>query len=186
MHTACFHCGLPVPPGSSFRVEIDGAQQPMCCAGCAAVASLITGSGLAGYYRHRDATAVGPADTGAGAREYAVFDDPAAQSGFVADEAGGVQRVELAVGGVSCAACTWLIEHHLQRQPGVVGVNVNLAEQRASVRLRSDDLALSELMGHIRELGYSPHPYLGSARQQNTQTEQRAALRRMGLAGIVQ
>ena len=186
MHTACFHCGLPVPPGSDFHVEIDGARQPMCCAGCAAVASLITGSGLAGYYRHRDATAPGPADTGAGAREYAVFDDPAAQSGFVVDEAPGVQRVELAVGGVSCAACTWLIEHHLQRQPGVLGVNVNLAEQRASVRLHPDELALSELMGHIRELGYNPHPFLGSARQQNTQTEQRAALRRMGLAGIVQ
>ncbi|MEW6332201.1 MAG: heavy metal translocating P-type ATPase metal-binding domain-containing protein, partial [Pseudomonadota bacterium] len=29
--TECFHCGLPVPPGSHFRVDIDGAARPMCC-----------------------------------------------------------------------------------------------------------------------------------------------------------
>lgn len=182
----CYHCGLTIAPGSDFQVDIDGESRPMCCAGCAAVASLISGSGLAGYYRHRDSNPGAPADTGSGALEYAVFDDPAAQSGFVRDEEAGVQRVELAIGGVSCAACTWLIEHHLQRQPGVLATSVSLTEQRASVRFRPGEMPLSELMGHVRELGYSPHPYLGSSNREITRKEQRAALRRMGFAGIVQ
>lgn len=186
MPTACFHCGLPVPPDGRWRVEIDGEARPMCCAGCAAVANLIAGSGLAGYYRHRDASAAGPADPGAGAREYTVFDDPAAQTGFVVDQADGVRRVELAIGGVTCAACTWLIEHHLQRLPGVLEVGVNLAEQRASVRMKADELPLSELMARIRELGYTPHPFLGSTRHDDARAENRTALKRMGLAGIVQ
>ncbi len=186
MSVCCYHCGLTVPPGSDFSVTIDGVPQAMCCAGCAAVASLISGSGLAGYYRHRDASALAPADIGSGAGEYTVFDDPAAQTGFVRDEAPGVQRVELAVGGVSCAACTWLIEHHLQRQPGVLEASVSLTEQRASVQFRPEELPLSELMGHVRELGYTPNPYLGSASRETTRNERRRALRRMGLAGIVQ
>ena len=79
MTEPCFHCGLPVPAGASFRVEIDGQMREMCCTGCAAVASLIAGSGLAGYYRHRDSTAAEPADAGSGRAEYAVYDAEDAQ-----------------------------------------------------------------------------------------------------------
>jgi Cu2+-exporting ATPase len=186
MAATCFHCGLPVPAGSDFRVDIDGEPRAMCCAGCAAVASLIAGSGLGGYYRHRDAAAAGPADTGAGAGEYAVFDAPDAQADFVVREDDGSCRAQLAIDGINCAACTWLIEHHLQRQPGVSAVSVNLAEQRASIRWRSEELPLSRLMGSIRELGYRPHPYLASQRLQAQRAEGRTALRRMGVAGIVQ
>ena len=186
MTAACFHCGLPVPAGSDFHVEIDGTTRQMCCAGCAAVASLIAGSGLAGYYRHRDSTAAEPADAGSGRAEYAVFDAEDAQGDFVVREPDGFCRAQFAVDGIHCAACTWLIEHHLQRQPGVAEVSVNLAEQRASVRWRIDQLPLSELMAGIRALGYRPHPFLGSARLQAQRLENRSALRRMGLAGIVQ
>jgi Cu2+-exporting ATPase len=182
----CFHCGLPVPPGSRFSADIEGESRAMCCAGCAAVASLIAGSGLAGYYRHRDAAAAGPADAGAGAAEYAVFDAEDAQGDFVLQEQDGYCRAQLAIDGINCAACTWLIEHHLQRQPGVAAVSVNLAEQRASVRWRRDVLPLSRLMGSIRELGYRPYPFLASGRVQAQRAENRIALKRMGLAGIVQ
>ncbi len=186
MTVACFHCGLPVPSGSRYHADIDGESRAMCCAGCAAVASLIAGSGLAGYYRHRDAAAAGPADAGAGAAEYAVFDAEDAQGDFVLREDGGYCRAQLAIDGINCAACTWLIEHHLQRQPGVAAVSVNLAEQRASVRWRPGELPLSQLMGSIRELGYRPYPFLASGRAETQRAENRSALKRMGLAGIVQ
>jgi Cu2+-exporting ATPase len=186
MTAACFHCGLPVPPGSQFRADINGESRAMCCAGCAAVASLIAGSGLSGYYRHRDAAAAAPADAGAGAAEYAVFDADDAQGDFVLQEDDGYCRAQLAIDGINCAACTWLIEHHLQRQPGVSAVSVNLAEQRASVRWRRDELPLSRLMGSIRELGYRPYPFLASGRVLAQRAENRSALKRMGVAGIVQ
>ncbi|HQY68971.1 MAG TPA: heavy metal translocating P-type ATPase [Pseudomonadales bacterium] len=186
MTVACFHCGLPVPPGSRFLADIDGESRAMCCAGCAAVASLIAGSGLAGYYRHRDTAAAAPADAGAGAAEYAVFDAEDAQGDFVLHEDDGYCRAQLAIDGINCAACTWLIEHHLQRQPGVAAISVNLAEQRASVRWRPGELPLSQLMGRIRELGYRPYPFLASGRAETQRAENRSALKRMGLAGIVQ
>ena len=54
---ACFHCGQPVPPGSDYPVEIDGAARPMCCRGCQAVAQAIVDGGLEDYYRHRTESA---------------------------------------------------------------------------------------------------------------------------------
>ena len=42
----CFHCGLPVPSGADYSVDIDGQQQPMCCRGCQAVAKAIVAGGL--------------------------------------------------------------------------------------------------------------------------------------------
>jgi len=32
--TSCFHCGLEVAPGSSWRTEVLGETRDFCCAGC--------------------------------------------------------------------------------------------------------------------------------------------------------
>ncbi len=182
----CFHCGLPVDPGSDLSVSIEGKARPMCCSGCAAVAALIAGSGLAGYYRHRDAPASVAADPGKGASDYSLFDLPDANADFVASDADGNSRAELAIDGIHCSACTWLLETDLARIPGVQRIDVNLAERRASLRWQSAQLPLSTVMGRIRALGYRPRPWIASARQQDTRAEGRALLRRMGVAGLVQ
>ena len=49
----CFHCGLPVPSQTRFRVVINGSEHRLCCHGCEAVAQAIVASGLTDYYRHR-------------------------------------------------------------------------------------------------------------------------------------
>ncbi|MBK8308741.1 MAG: cadmium-translocating P-type ATPase [Gammaproteobacteria bacterium] len=175
-----------MPPGSDFSVLIEQQPRRMCCAGCAAVATLIATGGLSGYYRHRDAPSAIAADTGSGAAEYALFDNPDAQAEFVATQTDGHCRAELAVDGIHCAACTWLLEHHLARRDGIDNISVNLSERRASVRWHPEVLPLSQLMAAIRELGYRPRPYLGSTRIQSERDENRRALRRLGVAGIVQ
>ena len=43
---SCFHCALPVPPGSHYSVVIEGKEQPMCCPGCQAVAQAIVDNNL--------------------------------------------------------------------------------------------------------------------------------------------
>jgi len=54
----CFHCGLPVPFGVRYVARVDGAERPMCCPGCCAVAQAITHAGLGYCYRYRTAKAV--------------------------------------------------------------------------------------------------------------------------------
>ena len=51
----CYHCGLPVPKGAEYQVEIDGRSRPMCCHGCQAVAQAIVDGGLTTFYQHREA-----------------------------------------------------------------------------------------------------------------------------------
>ena len=55
----CFHCGDALPRTGVHYVQVDGAQRPVCCPGCEAVATLIADAGLADFYRHR----TGPAPT---------------------------------------------------------------------------------------------------------------------------
>ena len=50
---SCFHCGLPVPPGSSYGVRIDGQERAMCCRGCQAGGPAVVDGGLTDFYRYR-------------------------------------------------------------------------------------------------------------------------------------
>ena len=62
LETLCFHCGLPVPVGSHWRVRIDDVEQPLCCPGCEAVAYAIVDNGLTDYYRNRQTLPKGVAE----------------------------------------------------------------------------------------------------------------------------
>ncbi len=158
----------------------------MCCTGCAAVARLISESGLSGFYRRRAAPAASAADPGQGASDYALYDLPDASAEFVSPTDEGGARAELAVDGIHCSACAWLLETDLKRMPGVKRIDVNLEERRATLRWRPEETPLSVVMARIRALGYRPRPWIASARSEEMRTEGRALLRRMGVAGLVQ
>ncbi len=181
----CFHCGLPIPDGVDCQAQIDGLARAMCCPGCAAVAELIVATGLGDYYRYREAPA-GAAErtTVAAVAELLRYDQPALQRGVVRDDGERGRRVTLALRGLRCAACAWLIERHLTRQPGVVSVHVNLAHERAELAWREGETRLSTLLTEIARLGYAAQPYQPDQQEQARRDEYRAALGRLALAGL--
>ncbi|MCL7452847.1 MAG: cadmium-translocating P-type ATPase [Anaerolineae bacterium] len=63
-------------------------------------------------------------------------------------------RVELPVTGMTCANCAQTIERVLKRLDGVVAVNVNLANERASVEYLPGAVSLAAIQQAIREAGY--------------------------------
>ncbi|MFN6301597.1 MAG: heavy metal translocating P-type ATPase [Planctomycetota bacterium] len=66
------------------------------------------------------------------------------------------QSIEFQVGGMSCAACVGRIERAVKRIPGVSDISVNLATQRAVVRLASESVVSSEQIADaIIQSGYS-------------------------------
>ena len=81
MSTDCYHCGLPVPKGASYSVKINNVEQPMCCAGCQAVAQAIVDNGLTDFYNHRTTNSTKPADLIP--QELFVYDNEALQQSFV-------------------------------------------------------------------------------------------------------
>lgn len=65
-----------------------------------------------------------------------------------------IETVELAIEGMSCASCVARIEKALKAIPGVVEASVNLATERATVRLARGAVDPAELAVAVRRSGY--------------------------------
>ncbi|MBR9828694.1 MAG: heavy metal translocating P-type ATPase [Oceanospirillales bacterium] len=184
---ACFHCGLPVPAGTDYTTIIDGNAQPMCCPGCQAVAQTIVDGGLDNFYRHRDNTAPS-LDTRTAdavhADELAMYDSSAVQAGFVRKLGTDKAEATLVIEGITCAACIWLLEHHLSNQAGVEQFSVNLSNHRAHLIWNPDTCKLSTLFAEVSRIGYKAHPFHPNKEEQLLEQEQKRAIRRLGIAGV--
>jgi len=181
----CYHCGLPVPPGADFPVEVEGVPRAMCCAGCQAVAQAIVANGLTDYYRHRDALPESPREAmPVELQALGLFDHPEVQKNFVRPVGEHEREAALILEGITCAACVWLNEAHIARQPGVTAVDINYATRRARVRWDEKVTKLSAILDAIQSIGYRAHPYDVTKSEQLAQKERRTAQWRLFVAGF--
>jgi P-type Cu2+ transporter len=180
----CFHCGLPLPPGNRYSITIDGGLHPLCCAGCQAVAQTIVEHGLTDYYRHRTSRARPREAVPRLLEELRRFDLPQVQKGFTRGMGAHEREAALLLEGMVCAACVWLVERDLARLPGVLGVQVNYATQRASVRWDERKIALSAILAAVAAVGYRAWPYDAARFESARRRERGALLRRMLIAGL--
>ncbi len=67
-----------------------------------------------------------------------------------------VERIDIGVEGMTCAACTGRIERAIAALPGVVAVTVNLPLETASVRVLAGALEPPRIADAIRAAGYTP------------------------------
>jgi P-type Cu+ transporter len=65
------------------------------------------------------------------------------------------ERIDLAVGGMTCAACARSIERTLAATPGVARASVNLATETATVEYDPARARVRDFIGAIEDLGYS-------------------------------
>ncbi|WP_339807067.1 heavy metal translocating P-type ATPase metal-binding domain-containing protein, partial [uncultured Marinobacter sp.] len=129
-------------------------DQVFCCHGCHSVFRLIHEEGLEGFYRHRTEPAVTPKSLSQAEQErLRQLDHPAAQKAFVTPVKGGLEA-SLLIGGITCAACIWLLERHLSKMPGVLSFRVNHTTQRARLVWSPEQGQLSELLMAVHQLGY--------------------------------
>ncbi len=166
----CHHCGTPVPP--------DGPAAPdFCCQGCAAAYDLVRGLGLDAYYRRRcldpDAKPLQPEDDST--TDYALH-------AHTDDE--GVSTLHLMVEGLHCAACVWLIESVLTRQPGVVSARVNMTTRRLTLRWRAAETDANTLVRAVTRIGYRLVPYDPDQLASEGRAREKELLRCMAVAGF--
>ena len=181
----CYHCGLPVPTGSDFRVQILGGVHELCCLGCQAVAESIVANGLEDYYRYRTelpktAEELIPDEL----RKLDLYDHPDVQKSFVSTSTDHLKQASLILEGITCAACIWLNERHLLQLPGVHAVAVNYASHRARVTWDESRIKLSTILAEIRKLGYQAHPFNAQQQEELRQVRRKLDIRRMAVAGI--
>lgn len=183
---SCYHCGNPVPEGAPWRINIDDTSKPLCCPGCEAVAHAIVDGGLESYYRYRTEMPERPDERQAAKAEtWSVFDDPGLQAQFVHPEGDeGQVRATLAIDGITCAACAWLIEHRLNALEGVASSAVNLTHHRLRVSWDPKAIKLSQLLAELAAIGYDAQPYEPDQAQTRLQHEERMNVRRLIVAAV--
>ena len=183
--TPCYHCALPVPAGSRFTAVVLGEPRAFCCPGCQAVAESIVAGGLEHYYQHRSDSSANPEALPRQLQdELALYDRDDVQRNFVR-HAGELAEATLLVEGISCAACGWLIEKHLRNLPGVSEARLNLSNHRLLLSWADAELPLSTLLAELRHIGYAAHPYQPDKAAEQLAQENRSALRRLGVAGLL-
>ena len=180
---ACFHCGLPLPPEDDIlRSEVGGETREFCCIGCQSVCGAIYAAGMEGFYqRTPEGFLLAPPPEPP--RDVALFDLDEVQEEFV-HNMGELREINLLVEGIHCAACVWLIEHTLGKEPGVVGVHVNLAGRRLLLRWNNEQVKLSRLIERLGQIGYTAAPFDPEAAEGAIKRRNRAMLYRMAFAGF--
>ncbi len=176
----CFHCGLPVPDGSAWRVAIDGAERAMCCPGCEAVARAIVDNGLDDYYRNRQSLPPGVAEAVPDALK--LYDTPELADKFTGADGGG--ETTLSVDGIRCAACVWLIERRLSQVPGLKAAHLNVSTQKLQVQWDAGQCRPSDILQAVREVGYAAYPFDPIRHGELMRTQARTLFKRLFVAGL--
>ncbi|HLY89669.1 MAG TPA: heavy metal translocating P-type ATPase metal-binding domain-containing protein [Acetobacteraceae bacterium] len=163
---SCLHCHLPM-----------GAARQFCCPGCAAAYETIQALGLGRYYAQRvlDPALRAPRPELAEARDV---------TRHVATRADGSHELTLAVDGLQCGACVWLIESVLAREPDVLEGRVNLTTRRLRLVWRGLAARANSFVEAIEGLGYRLVPFSAEALAAAQDSTGRALLRALAVAGF--
>ena len=178
----CYHCGLPIAEGVQLTVLIDEQPRAMCCPGCQAVATAIRDGGLEQFYQFRSSLSQRPEDESLRAMQ--AYDLEEVQAEFVAVLGGDLREVAVQIQGITCAACAWLIEHHLQQIAGVESVRVNVTTHRAVIQWHPSAVRLSHVLQAFERIGYQARPVTDEQAEIIRRKENRRFLQRLGIAGL--
>jgi Cu2+-exporting ATPase len=177
---ACFHCGLPVAPGSTWRVSVAGFERAMCCPGCEAVAQSIVDNGFSDYYGTREGFAATAAAQDLVPPELRLYDEAPAHTGVDAE----ITETDYTVSNIRCAACIWLIERRMARLPGVHSVQLNAVSERLHVRRDGRICKDSDILAAMRAIGYAAYPYDPVQHGEQLERSRKTLFRQLFIAGL--
>ncbi len=96
----------------------------------------------------------------------------------------GLNRLDAAIEGMTCAACIGDIERGLRDLPGLASARVNYTNRRLALEWRDDTFDLTTAFARLRRMGYELHPFeLADSERAETET-MRFLLRCLAIAGF--
>jgi Cu2+-exporting ATPase len=187
MTKRCYHCDEAVPVGERRTVRVDGKPEPVCCAGCEAVANLILDAGLQDFYRFRTRSSAG-VDKREDTSHWRAYDEVAVLDTYAPrtaeDRNSNYREVRLKLDDLRCAACGWLIEQTLGDTDGICDIQLNVVNGRVTLRWEDGKVRLSDLLAHLDRLGFHPHPLQPGDMDNHAEREKRRYLKRLAVAGL--
>lgn len=163
----CSHCGSPVPAG---RADV------FCCAGCAYVHDLLHSQGLEHYYQLRGSAPAAPVPQQSLREqdyEWLFTLGAAAETGSAAAE------LRLAVQGLSCIGCVWLVEKVFARHAGGLRIMVDVVRGELLLTWQPGVFDLVAFASDMQSFGY----LLGPARQEGDPSQATTLGRKMTVCG---
>jgi Cu2+-exporting ATPase len=156
---------------------LPSGRQRFCCAGCEAAFATIQGLGLGSYYRQRVLDPAGrPPRPEPGER----WD----LARYIETGADGLHTLTLAVDGVTCGACVWLIESVLAREPDLAAARVNMTTRRLRLAWRGETARAYALAALVEALGYRLVPFDPACLRAAEDRTGRVLLRALAVAGF--
>lgn len=187
--TSCYHCGLPLSANDNFPAFINEKERLMCCPGCQAVATAIAAGGLENFYQYRSKLSLKPDEQES---NFAIYDLPEVNAEYIQIVPDSEKqhtntkqyRIRLDISGITCAACAWLIEHHLGTRTGINEVLINVSAHRAILSWDAEKIKLSQILKAFSEIGYMAKPVGDDNATKFRQKENRQYLLKLGVAGL--
>ncbi|MBP5978724.1 MAG: heavy metal translocating P-type ATPase metal-binding domain-containing protein [Halomonas sp.] len=180
----CYHCGSPVPANAPWQITLADTTHSLCCPGCEAVAHAIVQGGLESYYHQRTDLPGKPVNEALDSNAWEHFDSLERQATFVTLSSDTDQlSATLAVEGITCNACAWLIEHRLNALEGITASAVDLSRHRLRVSWHTHQLKLSQLLAELATIGYSALPFEPDPAQEQWRRKKRVNAWRLGISG---
>ncbi len=177
----CVHCTEP-----TLCDATQDASRVFCCSGCRGAYDLIHGWGLQEFYALREQMPLSGTSNPANQRDqYEQFDTPDyLGKDCLIENKDGTHTAELAVHGLHCGACAWLIETAVEHEAGLISARVQMSQH--SIRLIFDptQTQLSKIARFLDRLGYSLTP-LSSSRDSHIRGESRRQLVQIAIAGFL-
>jgi Cu2+-exporting ATPase len=162
---SCKHCGLNTDQ-----------EQEFCCQGCEMAYKIINKLGLSNYYQMRLLN-------GSEKKLKPEMEDIIDIDEFVISE-NDIHHLCLAISGLHCAACIWLIENILNKQPNVIKARVNLSKKRLYLEWQGDKKYGNQLVKSIFEIGYKLYPLDEEIMTKEDQKYNDDLLKALGVAGF--
>lgn len=166
--STCAHCGEPLR-----RASDAGYCEGFCCAGCASAHAIIDAAGLASFYRRleeRHARRPEPLEVDFASHARSIGKDEVA--------------LDLLIDGLDCAACVWLLESLLARNPAITKARAHLSTRRLSLAWRGSTQEANAHAGLVAALGFRVAPYDIVAADAGEDAEARTLLRALAVAGF--
>ncbi|PWB83372.1 MAG: copper-translocating P-type ATPase [Methylocystaceae bacterium] len=96
----------------------------------------------------------------------------------------GSCRLDLAMEGMTCAACIGEIETALKDVPNLLVARVNYADRRLSLEWRDRPLDFAVVQERLRRLGYRAHPFELASKERDEIATSRRLLRCLAIAAF--
>ncbi|MEO0480294.1 MAG: heavy metal translocating P-type ATPase metal-binding domain-containing protein [Planctomycetota bacterium] len=150
----CTHCDLELPSGDPF--------EGFCCPGCRTVHDLLQSQGLTRFYELGSGQPLGAVPQPASERVWLDEIDPETASQEWVTGPRPIRRARVAIQGLHCAACVWLMQEIWQRIDGAQRIDLNPGTGRAELWFEEGRTVLTQFADQIEGLGYRLRPADGS------------------------